>query len=140
MCTDAFKDEDFITSTIKQVDGYLAGERKDEEREILAQVEQAQRVGLSHLAGLALRLASEEAYARATSSTNADGYREGEDQDCQPSEWDAESLAAYDEWSAMVDDEEFWDKHCGKHGDERDGEGLCPQCRQELAQERIEDK
>lgn len=57
-------------------------------------------------------------------------------------EWDAESLAEYEEWSAEVSEQtdSYFDVICGTHGDERDPEtGLCPQCAQELADERRND-
>jgi len=78
---------------------------------------------------------------------SADELLRGERQDQQRAvrqsdEWDAESLAAYDEWSREVSEQTdaYFDTICGAHGDERGENGPCPQCEQELAQERIDDK
>lgn len=56
-------------------------------------------------------------------------------------EWDVESLAEYEEWSREVSEQTdaYFDVICGAHGDERDEDGLCPQCRQEIAEERRND-
>lgn len=112
MCLDAFKDEDFISSTIRNVDAMLAQERKEELRD----------------ASAADCAALREKFAAA-------GDRKAD-------EWDTESLAEYEEWSREVSEQTdaYFDVICGAHGDERGENGLCPQCEQELAQERIDDK
>lgn len=52
--------------------------------------------------------------------------------------WTDATRADYESWSREVDAE--FEHLCRVHGDEVDEQGLCPQCRQEIAQERIDDK
>jgi len=104
--------DDFISQTIQRMDQYLVGERQDEERKLSLLLRDRKDNAVMDELEQAWPLESER---------SAD-------------EWDAESLAAYEEWSREVD-EELWDKFCGVHGDERDENGLCPQCRQEIAEE-----
>jgi len=122
--------DDFISRTIEQVDQYLAGERKEHERQLSLESPCAGCGEQPQSCTCAPNTAAwdYEAWVRATSRPP----------EPVADEWDAESMAEYEEWSAHVD-EELWDRFCAAHGDERDEDGLCPQCRQEIADERRND-
>ena len=64
-------------------------------------------------------------------------------------EWDAESRAEYEQWSAglgneqaqILDEEynDYWAHHCARHGEALQLDGSCVLCEGEAAEERRQD-